>query len=282
MARFAAGRNTVHIDPAMEDVLQQVLAIKLWAVGVWLVLLFAAERLWPAARPARDEGPFGWRRLLRNAGLWAINTGLSPLVVLPITVWAAANAWSWREAIALPDWWSPWLWLAVDLVVLDLFLYWWHRANHEIAFLWRFHAVHHLDRFLDTTSAVRFHFGEVLLSAVVRGGFIMLADIGLTAVIVFETLVLVATLFHHSNLRLPGGLERGLARLVITPSIHWVHHHAVRRDTDSNYGTVFSFWDRLFGTRNRRSRDLDMTIGVEGRGESDLLGMLTAPFRRRD
>jgi sterol desaturase/sphingolipid hydroxylase (fatty acid hydroxylase superfamily) len=100
-----------------------------------------------------------------------------------------------------------------------------------------------------------------------------------TSVLLFEVLLLMAAVFHHSNLRLPSGLERGLAKVVITPSIHWVHHHAVQADTDSNYGTVFSFWDPLFGSRSATARRPDMAIGVEGRAERPFERLLIRPFR---
>ena len=167
-----------------------------------------------------------------------------------------------------------------DLVLLDFWIYWWHRANHELPWLWRFHQVHHLDELLDTTSAVRFHFGEVLLSALARGGAIILLAVPLTSVLLFEALLLIGTLFHHSDARLPPRLEAALARVIITPSIHWVHHHAVRADTDSNYGTIFSFWDPLFRSKSRTRRFLTMPIGVEGRRERPLLRLLVTPFER--
>jgi sterol desaturase/sphingolipid hydroxylase (fatty acid hydroxylase superfamily) len=170
--------------------------------------------------------------------------------------------------------------LALDILVLDFWIYWWHRANHEIPVLWRFHEVHHLDRFLDTTSAVRFHFGEVLLSAGVRAAVILALGIPITSVVVFETLVLLSALFHHSNIRVPPRLERALATVIITPSIHWVHHHRKRVDTDSNYGTIFSFWDRLFASRSRTPRRPGMAIGVEGREEKGIAGLLARPIHR--
>ena len=144
--------------------------------------------------------------------------------------------------------------------------------------LWRFHEVHHLDRILDSTTAVRFHFGEVLLSAGARAAVIVLFGIPVASVLVFETLVLIASIFHHSNLRLPSGLEAALSRVVITPGIHWVHHHKVRRDTDSNYGTILSVWDPLFGSRSKTQRSLTMPIGVEGRREQPLPALLARPF----
>lgn len=262
----------VYIKAPMDTIADAVLTYKGAAVALWLGLLFALERLRPAA--PRPDGPlFGWRRLGRNGSLFAVNIGLSLLVVLPVSVWATGVT-DWRPAA----WSGGWV-LLVDIVLLDLWIYWWHRANHTLPVLWRFHEVHHLDRFLDTTSAVRFHFGEVLLSALARAAVIVALDIALVAVLVFETLVLISALFHHSNVRLPAGIERALSRAIITPSIHWVHHHAVRADTDSNYGTIFSFWDRLFGSRSRTQRTPGMPIGVERRPEKSLGALLLRPFR---
>ncbi len=260
----------------MESLLQTILPWKTLAVGLWLAGFFALERLAPAAPPpkAADSGT-AWQRLGRNLGLWLANSGLSLLIVIPVSLWAAGQGLGWR-----PLWWSGWTGLALDLLLLDFLIYWWHRANHVVPLLWRFHEVHHLDRTLDTTSALRFHFGEVLLSAGARAVVIVAFGIPFTSVLVFETLVLMSAIFHHSNLRLSPGFERALSRLVITPSIHWVHHHRLRRDTDSNYGTILSIWDPLFGSRSPKARSLDMDIGVEGRREQGLVKLLLRPFLR--
>lgn len=260
----------------MDSSLQALLVWKSLAVGAWLAALFLAERLVPAAPwPDRDPWSAGnWRRVLRNALLWAVNLALSPLVVLPLTVAAAAAAPHWR-----PGWWQGWPGLAGDLLLLDFLIYWWHRANHELPLLWRFHRVHHLDRFLDTSSALRFHFGEVLLSALARAAAVFALGFPFTSVLIFEGLLLVATVFHHSNLRLPAAAERALALVVVTPSIHWVHHHRARRDTDSNYSTILSVWDRLFGSRSPTARDPAMSIGVEGQEETGIAGLIVRPFK---
>lgn len=251
--------------------IDSLIAAKAAAVAGWLALLFVLERLRPAAPWPAEQGRFGWRRVARNAALWAINTALSPLVVVPLAAWAGGLHVGLR-----PAWWNT----ALDLLVLDLWVYAWHRANHEVPLLWRFHAVHHLDPFLDTTSAVRFHFGEVLLSTLARLPVIVALDMPLLSVVLFEALVLAAALFHHSNLKLPAGLERALSWLVVTPSIHWVHHHAVRADTDSNYATVLSVWDRLFGSRSPTPRTPTMPIGLEGAREPGFAALLLSPFRR--
>ena len=250
--------------------MEHLLAYKGVAVGLWLAIFFIAERLHPAA-PFPAGTP--WPRLLRNLVLAAVNLVLSPLIVLPLTALAAGHSLPWR-----PDWWSGSVGLVLDLLLLDFLIYWWHRWNHEWPFLWRFHGVHHLDRFLDSTSALRFHFGEVLISALARAGVILLIGFPLGSILAFETLVLLATIFHHSDLRLPPPLEATLTRLVITPSIHWVHHHRRKQDTDSNYGTVFSFWDRLFGSANPTQRQMTMAIGVEGEEECAVPELILRPF----
>jgi sterol desaturase/sphingolipid hydroxylase (fatty acid hydroxylase superfamily) len=261
--------------------LEGLLSLKALLTGGALLIFLAWERLWPAA-----ESPllarFGhasraaWRRLARNLGLFGINLALSPLVVLPITIWATGFELGLR-----PAWWGGWPGLLLDLLLLDFWIYWWHRANHEVPWLWRFHEVHHLDELLDSTTALRFHFGEVLLSALARALVIVLFDFPLSSVLVFEMLLLTGTIFHHSDARLPPRLEPALARVIITPSIHWVHHHARRADTDSNYGTIFSFWDPLFRSKSRTRRWLTMPIGVEGRRERPLLQLIATPFERR-
>jgi sterol desaturase/sphingolipid hydroxylase (fatty acid hydroxylase superfamily) len=252
------------------------------ALALGAFALFAAWERW---RPA-DDRPLlvrlgratraGLRRVARNLSLFGLNTLLSPLVVLPVTVWAASF-----EVGLRPAFWSGWTGLALDVLLLDLWIYGWHRLNHEWQPLWRFHEVHHLDETLDTTTAVRFHFGEVLLSALVRAGVIVLLDVPLASVVVFEGLVLAASLFHHSDARLPAGLERALGRVVVTPALHWVHHHALRADTDSNYGTIFSFWDPLFGSRSLTRRWRGMPIGVERLRDRPLPRLLLAPFAGR-
>jgi sterol desaturase/sphingolipid hydroxylase (fatty acid hydroxylase superfamily) len=109
---------------------------------------------------------------------------------------------------------------------------------------------------------------------------IVIFDIPLASVLLFEALVLIGALFHHSDARLPPRLEAALSKVIITPSIHWVHHHKVRADTDSNYGTIFSFWDPLFRSRSLTRRWREMPIGVEGQRERPLLRLLTTPFWR--
>ncbi len=245
--------------------LQSKGGIVLLALAAMLLL----ERVFPVARALG-----GVRRVGRNLSFGGVNAVLSWAVVVPVSAVAAQWALDWR-----PLWWAGWPGLLLDLLLLDLWIYWWHRFNHRWLLLWRFHEVHHLDEFLDASSALRFHFGEVLLSALVRAAVIFAAGVPLSSVIVFETLLALATMFHHSNLKLPAALERALSFLIVTPSIHWVHHHARRADTDSNYATILSVWDWLFASRSTTERTVDMEIGVEGRGEERLARLVGRPFR---
>jgi sterol desaturase/sphingolipid hydroxylase (fatty acid hydroxylase superfamily) len=253
----------------MQFDLTQLTSKPVIVVAVFLAL-FVLERLFPMR-----QWIGGWIRLVRNLSLSAFNFVASPLIVIPVTVFAASHAPDWRPAI-----WSGMGGLVLDLLILDMWIYWWHRVNHVVPFLWRFHEVHHLDEMLDTTSALRFHFGEVVFSSAVRALLIFVLAVPLSSVLVFEVLVLVAALFHHSNLRLPPAFEKVLSLVIVTPAIHWVHHHAVRADTDSNYSTMLSVWDRLFGSRSATQRHADMKIGVEKRPETPLLGLILRPFRR--
>ena len=236
-------------------------------LSVFLVI-FVLERLYAAApRPSSRS------RLVKNLGLWLVTAIATPFVIAPLAA-LGANTLLWErsvESIIAPS-------LIVDLLLLDLWVYAVHRAYHEVPLMWRLHEVHHRDEFLDASSALRFHIGEVFFSALIRLIPIAILAIPLSHVIIFETLLLAAAIFHHSNIALPPKFERLLSFVIVTPSIHWMHHHAVRAHTDSNYAGIFSIWDRLFASRTEAQREFDMKIGVEGRGDAGFLTLLLMPF----
>jgi sterol desaturase/sphingolipid hydroxylase (fatty acid hydroxylase superfamily) len=251
--------------------LEAVVLFKTWIIAGWFASVFVAERLAPAAPP-----PEGVARLVTNGALWLIVLLISPLIVLPLTAFASGH----------PIWMRPeiepaWPLLVADIILLDCWTYWLHRAYHRVPVMWRLHEPHHLDEHLDSSSALRFHAGEVALSALLRMAPIALLAIPFGHVVIFETLLLAGAIFHHSNLRLPGRLERALSWVIVTPSIHWVHHHAIRRDTDSNYSGILSLWDRIFGTRSPTARAPEMKIGVEGLEDRAVFELLLRPFMKR-
>ncbi len=254
--------------------------IKSILIGLFLFLIPIGERIWPSVSSSlilsgHQHSAAAIRRLGRNLGLFLLTSLTSLLIVVPVTSFGVGHAVGLR-----PEFWQGGLGLVLDVLVLDCWIYWWHRANHEIPFLWRFHRVHHLDEVLDSSSALRFHFGEVALSAIARLPIVVMFSVPLANVAIFEGLILCSAIFHHSTLYLPKGFEAILARVVVTPSIHWVHHHRERHDTNSNYGTIFSFWDPVFRSRSATRRWRQMPIGIEGDGPDQRLpALLSAPFR---
>lgn len=152
----------------------------------------------------------------------------------------------------------------VALVLIDAWMHCWHRANHELSFLWRLHRTHHTDRDLDASSAFRFHPGEVLLSGLLRLGVIGVTGVGMGHLLLYEAILIPVILVHHGNIRLPGLLERGLRWMIVTPGMHHLHHLRVPEETDSNYSSVFSWWNRVGGTFREPRSDTPVTFGLEG------------------
>ena len=140
--------------------------------------------------------------------------------------------------------------------------------------------MHHLDETLDISSGVRFHFGEVILSALVRSAIIILFNISLVNLLLIEAIILLSSIFHHSNINLPKNFENFLSKIIVTPSIHWVHHHKRQSETDANYSTIFSWWDKIFKSKSFFERKLNMPIGVEGDEEQKLLKLILRPLKK--
>lgn len=173
---------------------------------------------------------------------------------------------------------------AAAFLLLDLSFYWWHVANHRLPWLWRFHNVHHIDPDLDVSTAFRFHFGEVAMSTAFR--IVQVAAIGPTPAMfaAYELAFQANTMFHHSNVRLPIGVEQLLNRVLVTPRMHGIHHSQVRSETNSNYSVVFSWWDRLHRTLGLNVPQESIVIGVPGYSRPEDNGLLNAllhPFRRQ-
>jgi sterol desaturase/sphingolipid hydroxylase (fatty acid hydroxylase superfamily) len=172
--------------------------------------------------------------------------------------------------------------LALAVVLLDYTLWVWHVLTHKLPFLWRFHRVHHADRDLRATTALRFHFAEMLLSVPWRGAQVVAVGASPLALSVWQTLTLLAILFHHSNVRLPLALERRLARFVMTPRMHGIHHSVVRDQRDSNWATILAWPDLLHGTQRFDVPQDAVVIGDPALRDPRELGakqMLALPFR---
>ena len=172
----------------------------------------------------------------------------------------------------------------IAIVLLDYTLYHWHALTHRVPLLWRFHVVHHLDRDLDATTALRFHFGEMLLSVPWRVAQIIAIGVTPFAYSLWQLLTTVSILFHHSNVRLSSGFERRLGLCIVTPRLHGIHHADLSLLASKNLSSGLSLWDRLHGTFEEDVPQDAITVGVPAyRGESDvrLLTVLALPFRRQ-
>jgi sterol desaturase/sphingolipid hydroxylase (fatty acid hydroxylase superfamily) len=168
------------------------------------------------------------------------------------------------------------------VVSLDLALYFQHWATHRVPLLWRLHKVHHSDPAFDVTTAARFHPIEIIASMLFKMAVVIALGLPVWGVFAFELVFNLATLFTHSNFALPKGIERPVRALVVTPDMHRIHHSAVQRETDSNYGTLLSGWDRLFGTYTERAEG-NLTIGLGEYQDTRpyrLGWSLLLPFRR--
>src|SRR4051812_14401763 len=224
------------------------------------------------------------RRVVRNFVMSVPAFVFLRLLLIPIPL--AHTFWAQQNGIGLLNWLKlPSVIAAiVAFLLMDWAYYWWHWANHMIPFFWRFHNVHHTDLDLDVTTAARFHFGEILFSTGFLSLVLLLSGISPFTFLVFFVVFEGAVAFHHSNWRLPIGLERVLNLIIVTPRMHGIHHSIVQRETNSNWGTVFCWWDKLHRTLRRDIPQDAITIGVAGyRDEHELtLGKLWAlPFRKQ-
>ena len=167
-------------------------------------------------------------------------------------------------------------------VLFDLWMYLWHFANHRILLLWRFHRMHHSDTEMDATTAVRFHPGEHIFSSLLRIPVFLLLGMSRNQLLIYEMFLLPIILFHHSNLGLPEKWDRILRACIVTPNMHRVHHSHVWLETNSNYSSIFSFWDRIFNSFRKRDDTLTIKFGLRILREQKwqrLWGMLSTPFK---
>ncbi|MGG6242460.1 sterol desaturase family protein [Nodosilinea sp. AN01ver1] len=247
-------------------------------IGAIFLALFLAERVRPLRQPTRPL----WQRLKVNAGVTAIAALLNLAVVQTAAYFTIQRAEG--QGFGLVRWlpMPPLVTGAAAFLLLDLTFYYWHRANHGIPFLWRFHNAHHIDPDLDVSTGFRFHFGEMVFSAGLRAAQVALIGASLGTYLLYELVYQSNTLFHHSNLRLPLALERRLTWLLVTPRMHGIHHSQVREETNSNYGVIFPWWDRLHQTLRLNVPQSDITIGVPAYtdpADNQLVNVLRLPFQ---
>jgi sterol desaturase/sphingolipid hydroxylase (fatty acid hydroxylase superfamily) len=168
----------------------------------------------------------------------------------------------------------------VGFLMMDLIMYYWHRLNHQLSFLWRFHNIHHIDLDLDTTTSLRFHIVETLYTGVYRLFQIILVGTNVPLFVAYEMVFQINTFFQHSNIKLPISFERLLNIILVTPRMHGIHHSNYKDENYSNWGIVFSFWDKMHKTLKLNVPQQQIVIGVPAYGATDnVMGrLMKIPF----
>jgi sterol desaturase/sphingolipid hydroxylase (fatty acid hydroxylase superfamily) len=224
------------------------------------------------------------QRNLRNLAVAGISAAVLRVAQKPLLDWLATRIESRRvgllQQFALPKW----LELSLAVVLMDYTLYLWHVLTHRVPLLWRFHRVHHFDRDLSASTALRFHFGELLLSIPWRAAQMLTIGVGRRALSLWQNLLLLSVLFHHSNVRLPKSIERHLVPLLVTPRMHGIHHSRVAEEIHSNWSSGLTVWDRMHGTLRLEVPQDAIVIGVPDQTVEDgpeLSRLLVRPFERQ-
>jgi len=224
----------------------------------------------------------------RAARWWHHTTNnllLNALYMLAGFGFAAANAyaiaWTDRHAFGLFNWVEapPVISITAGVLALDLAAYGGHILKHKLPLLWRFHRVHHSDADMDVTTGFRFHPLEALISWIFLLPAILLFGVPIVSILIFAGLYSLSALAQHANFAFPEWADRIVRVLFVSPGSHRIHHSPHRERTDSNYGTLFSFWDRLLGTYKTPRRHAETQFGLEEKQES-LRALLIDPFRK--
>lgn len=251
----------------------------LLGLGVFGALVWVERR-----RPLRGQTESKLVRNTRNLATAALAAGavqfVEKPVVQPLASLAERRGWGLLRQIPLPRWAGALLAVAL----LDYTLYIWHILTHRVPFLWRFHAVHHVDLDLDASTGLRFHFGEIAISVLWRAGQIAAIGVSPRALSAWQTALSFSVLFHHSNVRLPISIERSLSRLVVTPRMHGIHHSFIPEETNSNWSSGLTIWDWLHGTLRLNVPQQEITVGVPALREPEevtLARILRMPFEEQ-
>jgi len=239
--------------------------------------------LWELLAPRRPLATSKVSRWLSNLGIVLIDTLairlILPLQAVGMALLVEAHGWGILNNVTVP----PRMKIALGVLALDFIIYIQHAMFHALPIFWRLHMMHHTDLDFDTTTGVRFHPLEILLSMGIKVGAVFALGIPALAVILFEILLNATSLFNHGNVRLPQPIDRVLRFFVVTPEMHRVHHSVIIRETNSNFGFNLPWWDRLFGTyRSAPTAGHEgMTIGLShfrDPGELTLPRLLVLPF----
>ena len=244
--------------------ISQLQESQMYAYAIGLIMLMIWEQINPFYlffRTNKKKGLHFFKNLLLGGVNAVVISGLF------VSLWAWASQWSFQQQVGLlhqlPL--GTFAHAVFAIMLFDFWMYVWHRINHVIPFLWRFHRVHHSDPSMDVTTASRFHIGEIVLSSIFRIPIIMLLGVHLGELLLYETIAFAVVQLHHANITLSSRIDKLLRMLIISPYMHKIHHSDWQPETDSNYGSLFSFWDRLGRSFRMRSEEgfKDLNIGLK-------------------
>ncbi|HEY9664482.1 MAG TPA: sterol desaturase family protein [Allocoleopsis sp.] len=215
------------------------------------------------------------KRISTNIGLGCINILLTSFT----TALLLNCAWDHPCSIGIMDSIQPvWLGVLLSFLVLDGYMYGWHRLMHTTSIGWRFHAVHHTERTMNVSTAYRFHAIEVLVSNLPKILLIWLCGIPAVFYLLFEAVYAVGLVFHHSNWRLPYRVDRVLSYFIVTPNYHRLHHSQDLTASRSNYASLLTLWDKLFRSRRYPIAPKSIQLGLAHTTKTDLLSLLKTSF----
>lgn len=225
---------------------------------VIFIILFSIESKFQLRKRVGNR----WKRIFINFVVSLPAFALLRILLIPAMVWLAVKNQTWQIGLNYLFSASSLVKSITAFVLLDYSNYTWHILLHKLPILWRFHLVHHTDLDLDITTAFRFHFGELIGSVLFRGAAVLFIGTSPVIVLVYEIVFEAATQFHHSNIKLPFQFEKVLNYLIVTPRMHGIHHSMVKRETDSNYSVIFSFWDRIHKTIRLNIHQYEIITGI--------------------
>lgn len=250
--------------------------------GVLLALMLV-ENL----RPKRTLKIKKSKRWIRNLSIIFISS-LAVKVLIPFTaasvaIYAEQSGLGMFNVLSLPFI----ITVISSIILLDLLIYAQHVASHYIPLFWRLHKVHHIDQEIDVTTALRFHPVEIILSALIKCGAVLLLGVPFIAIVIFEILLNASAMFNHANIKLPRKLDKLLRLFLVTPDMHRVHHSIIVKETNSNFGFNLPWWDRIFGTYQDQPEQghKGMTIGLkeyQDESKTGLAHILKIPFNNKN
>lgn len=249
------------------------------------IALAGVETLLPRrvrAIPRRKRWVTNWSVSILNTLTLRLMAFALPALAAGAALDAQTQGWGLLQHFALPAWFE----VVIAILILDFAIWFQHLVTHKVPILWRLHRVHHADRDMDVTTAIRFHPIEIALSMLLKIGIVYALGPSVLAIILFEIILNSTAMFNHANIRLPLSLDRWVRLILVTPDMHRVHHSVHRHEHDSNYGFSLSIWDRMFKTyiaQPEAGHD-EMLTGLRWQDESPAkLGWsLLLPFKKNN